>query len=175
MTIARAYTGPALITRSFADTMGLDWPPEIACIVNDRRVTWAEMGEQKRQRQREELARKRRVEPPRIVPAYAWTFFVPGWLYAGWHCWLVTRREQFGVRWSDRGKWSQPKLAESIMRAWPMGLLPMPENFERWMELLAKTRPRRHPRDPRRAGSLVGWYDKQWSGRFALAKEELET
>jgi hypothetical protein len=162
------------MTRSFADAMGLNWPPEIACIVNGQRVTWAEMGEQKRQRQRDELASKRRIDPLRIVPAYVWTFRVPGWLFAGWHCWVVTRHEQFGVRWSDRGKWSQPTLAESIMRAYPMGLLPIAENFERWMIALAKTRPRRHPHDPRPAGSLIGWLDREWSGRFAMTREELE-
>ena len=162
------------MTRGFADAMGVQWPPEVAAIVNGRVVTWSEVGERKRQMQREELARKRRVEPPRIVPAYVWTFRVPGWLYAGWHCWVVTRQEQFGVQWSDRGRWRKPRLAESIMRAFPLGLLPIAENFERWMIALAKVRPRRHPRDPRPAGSLVGWYDRKWSGRFAITKAELE-
>lgn len=175
MTIANANMGPVYISRSAADCWGMDWPPEVACEENGRRVTWSDLGARKRKQQAEQLARKRRVEPPRIVPAYVWTFRVPGTFYAGWWCWLVTRRERFGAMWTDRGKWAKPRLAESIVRAYPMGLLPMPENFERWMKLLAETRPRRHPHDPRPAGSLVGWYDGRWSGRFALTRDELLT
>ncbi len=173
MTLARTYTGPALITRSAADRWGMGWPTEIACMINGRPVTWPEMGQQKRQRQREQLARKQRPEPVRIVPAYVWTFRVPGTFFAGWWCYVVTREDRFPAMWHEGGRFGNAGLAESIVRAWPMGLLPIAENFERWMRLLAKTRPRRHARDPRPAGSLIGWFDTRYRGRFALSREEL--
>jgi hypothetical protein len=61
-----------------------------------------------------------------------------------------------------------PFLADSVMHEIPMGLLPIPENWERWMAELAHRYPRHHPRDPRKAGSRVGWL---LDGRaFSLAR-----
>lgn len=154
----------SIMHRSFAEFMGVNWPPEVAYRISDGRglrggirdVTWAEVGEQKRRKQRERLERIREPSHPRFVPAYAWTFYNSGWIYMGWHCYVVTRTEQIAVTF--RGL--NTGLAESIMRAVPLGMFPVVENFERWMESLAKQRPRRKPkRDRRRAGSVVGWLE----------------
>lgn len=161
----------AVIRRSFAESLGIQWPTDVAYRINDshagglRDVTWAEVGEEKRRRQRERLARIRWPEPPRIVPAYVWAFFVPGWIYHGWHCYVVAR--EFDVSVTFRGL--NIELAESIMRAVPLGMFPHIDHFERWMPELAKRHPRKKPRhDRRRAGVVFGWLEDR--RRFTLEK-----
>lgn len=155
--------------RSFADAMGFAWPRDVAYMVDGRQITWDDVKARRRERQTRELEWARRDDTPRIVPAYAWTFYVPGWLYSGWWCYMVTLHERYAVdcRIFDA------TLAASLMAAIPMGLLPLLENWEKWKELLAKTYPRRHiRRDPRKAGSVVGWWDQR-GHRFALTRDEL--
>jgi hypothetical protein len=166
-----------VMTRSFAEFMERNWPPEVARVVNGEAITWEELGRQRGERQRRRLETKREVEPRRIVPAYVWTFEVPGEVFGGWWAYLVTRdngyEEPTGV--FDTGpkgniKWGP--LARTIMEACPLGLLAIETNWKDWMEALAEHWPRRHPHDPRPAGSLVGWYDRH-EHRFALSKTEL--
>ena len=165
-----------LMTRSAADFWGLHWPPEVAsCVGNGRErryVTWDEVMESRRCRQAERLAEKYRVEPPRIQPCYVWVFFVPPPLYAGWWCYVRTLRECRGVNFPG----FMPGLATSIMREFPCGLLPVIENFDKWMPAFAKAYPRPKTGDLRRAGSRVGWLQKVSEGfdfgRFAADGRE---
>lgn len=123
-----------------------------------REVPWSEIMDRRRARQKERLERKRYDwdREPRVVPCYVWTFFnrqmIP---YHGWYCYVVSR--YFSEAVNFRG--FRAKLAESIMIAIPLGLLPIPNqnHFDLWMERFAKTYPRQHPVDKRKAGSLVGW------------------
>lgn len=161
----------AVIKRSFAESLGLKWPAGVAYRISDgwrgqlRDVTWAEVGEEKRRRQRERLERIRRPEPPRIVPAYVWTFFIPGWLYHGWHCYVVAREFEVPVTGRD----GNTELADNIMRAVPLGIIPHTDHFDRWMAELAKRHPRKKPRnDRRRAGVMFGWLENR--RRFTLGK-----
>lgn len=160
--------------RSFAEAMGVEWPPEVAAIETDvswrspgrHIVTWAELHERRREHQAEILERIRRVELPPVLPCYVWTFFnrqmIP---YHGWHCYVVTRH--FDVAVTFRG-FNEP-LAMSIMQAVPCGLLPCPENFDLWMESFASKHPRRKRKgDPRKAGSIIGWLEGRC--RFTLEK-----
>ena len=158
-----------VMMRSFADAMGMKWPKNAAMKVGDYRspqgfrfVTWAELHEERRTRQAKILKRIRRPPEPFVVPCFVWTFFVPGFIYYGWHCYIVTRTFEVGVTFRDFDE----KLAESVMKAVPMGMLPMTENFIVWMEKLAKQHPRKHPRDKRKAGSVVGWLENR--RRFTL-------
>lgn len=149
----------AVMYRSFADTMGMKWPREVAYKVFDhahraRSVTWAEVMQTRREKQARRLEDILRPEQPPIQPCYVWTFYVPGFIYGGWWCYVITLRDQIAVNFRGFDK----KLAESIMRAAPLGLLPVAENFDRWMPLLAKHHPRSKTRkDRRKAGRLVGW------------------
>jgi hypothetical protein len=163
----------AIIHRSFAEHMGLDWPPDAARKVvyaggRARFVSWAEVHEDRRQRQAQRLAEIRLSSKPDWQPAYVWTFFIPGWLYHGWHCYVVTwrnRHDPLGVTFRN----FREELALSIMQAVPLGLPAKLEHFERWMPRLAKHHPRKKPRhDPRRAGTVVGWLYRR--ERFQLSK-----
>ncbi len=122
-------------------------------------MPWTEVLDRKRARQKERLERIRWFEPePGIVPCYVWTFFNRQWIpYHGWYCYVVSRHFEIAVNF--RGFRTQ--LAESIMRAIPLGILPATEHFTLWMEKFAATFPRRNPIDKRQAGSKIGWITDQ--------------
>ncbi len=161
-----------VIMRSFADSMGLDWPPDVARVLVDhsgrREVTWAEVMAYRREEQRSRLDALRRVDPPRTVPCYVWVFHVPGWLYGGWWCDVVTLREQLSVNF----RWFRQDLALSIMRAAPCGFLPLAKYFDQWMPAFAEEHVRGPCKDPRRAGTMVGWLTGE--KRFTLIVEDDE-
>lgn len=150
-----------IMYRSFAENMGIKWPKDVALRESFvrggqiRSVTWAELHARRRKWQEEKLSRIYHFEPPKILPCYVWTFFnrqsIP---YYGWYCYIVTRYSQDGVNFRGLDE----KLAGSIITVVPLGMLPLPENFYQWMEAFAKAFPRaKHPKDRRKAGSLVGW------------------
>ena len=147
----------SIMERSFAKSFGLDWPADAAAKVNGRYVTWAEVHaiRRKDQKLRMNTIRFTWLHPyPDILPAYVWTFLVPGWLFAGWHCYIVTRKESFSVR-------DDSTLAVDLMKSIPLGILPMPEYFNQWMAAFAQKYKRHGVKDPRQSGTLVGWYDRK--------------
>lgn len=171
--------GCNIIYRSFAEHMRLEWKPDVAMVVNGEPVTWREVHAARTERQERILGWKRRVEEPAIVPCYVWTFFNSGFLYHGWHCYVVIRnRNSFGDRTeaiAANFRGFNHDLAASIMRAVPigLGLLPTEDNFYWWMQKFAQRYPRRKPkRDRRRAGSILGWLQDRKT--FTLQRPETE-
>lgn len=151
-----------IMHRSFAENFGLNWPKDWAYVIDRKPVTWEEIIEERRRRQKIHLECIRKSQPE-IVPCYVWTFFIPWWFRYGWHCYIVTRRESFGVAESS-------KLALELMNKIPLGILPDQNFFDQWMESFANAYPRKkHPKDPRKAGTLVGWFDQK-EQRFFMQK-----
>jgi len=161
-------------------------PANVAYVVNGREsrdVTWDEVMAVRRQRQAERMERIRQPAEPAVLPCYVWTFFnrqdIP---FHGWYCYVVTRHGDTAVH----GKYGlvEVTLAESIMAAIPLGMLPRADNFDSWMAAFAKTYPRsRHwpggkvldrgsgERDPRKAGVLHGWIkNRSW---FSIQRPEI--
>lgn len=143
---------PFIMERSFAISMGFNWPHDLVAIVNGKRITIADVRRNRREQQKRRMAEILKYPEPSIVPCYVWTFLVPGWFKAGWYCYIVTRKEDFCIREDSR-------LAMNLMEEIHLGILPMQENFKRWMIELSRHYPRKHPHDPRKAGSIVGWYN----------------
>lgn len=135
--------------RSFARSMGFNWPPEIASIVNGVPVTYAEIRANKIARQRKHLAGILKCEGPQRRAAHVWTFFIPGWIYGGWHLYIRTINERWWIRECDA-------FALSIMALFPCGLLPTPENFGAWKLRFARTYARGLDRQQ---GMVAGWID----------------
>ncbi len=145
--------------------------PNVAYLTRGHRnemvaVTWDEVMADRRKRQTERLQQIRQECRPTVLPCYVWAFFnrqdIP---YHGWYCYVVTR--QFEIAVNFRGFRSE--LALSIMSAIPLGLFPMEENFEAWMEAFAKKHPRpKTKNDPRKAGTCVGWLSNE--RRFTLER-----
>ena len=82
--------------------------------------------------------------------AHAWTFYVPGPFYGGWHLYIRTTSDHWGIPECD-------ELALSIMTMFPCGLLPIKENFYTWKQTFAKVYCRGSTR--RRQGMVAGWVD----------------
>lgn len=148
-----------MMKRSFADAMGFQWPKELACIVNGRKVTWDEIRQMRRDRQARHLATVLRIDGPVRRAAFVWTFFVPGVIYGGWHLYLRTVTDSWWIRASNG-------IALEIMRTFPCGLLPIPENFYRWKQAFAGAFPR--PGKFSRQGMLAGWIECYREGSAPL-------
>jgi len=148
----------AYMNRKAAMHWGLNWPPDIACMEpsrmgGNRYVTWTEVHDRQRKRQAERLADIRRIPVPQIQPCYVWTFYNDTWLYGGWYCYVVTRHQHNAVNFQGLDK----KLAISLMTEIAVGVLPDAANFTSWMEAMTRRYPRRQSKDPRLAGSVIGW------------------
>lgn len=131
-------------------------------------TAWHEVMQERRDKQRRELDRKRQAAPSRIVPAYLWTFFNNTDFFGGWYCYICTRdwltnswnsdNSKFGVGFEDYH--SGPAI--HLMTEFNFGLFPVADNWERWLAEFTRRYPRKKPkRDRRKAGSYVGWYDRE--------------
>jgi len=150
----------SIMLRSFAETMGFNWPQNVAQIEFSARepkgrwVTWDEVHDRRRERQARQLEFIVRPDEPEIVPCYVWTFYnrqsIP---YHGWYCYVISRHFELAVNFRH----FDHELATSLMTAIPLGMLPVEGNFEAWMPAFAKAYPRKHKHDRRKAGSCVGW------------------
>src|SRR5487761_2099922 len=79
-----------------------NWPKGVAYMVpNGRngldRVSFADIQAARIKRQKERLERITRIAEPDRQAAYVWVFFVPGFLYGGWHLYLCTLRERLWI------------------------------------------------------------------------------
>jgi hypothetical protein len=164
--ISRKFYEPGGIAYYLTDGRCKPLPPNVSHLVNDgrghamRQVTWEEVMEQRRKSQEKRLNLIRVEEEPILLPCYVWTFFnaqeIP---YHGWYCYVVTTQFDIGVNF----KKFHNELAVSIMQAIPLGFLPIKESFDDWMAAFANQFPRqkhhkdKHPKDKRKAGSIIGW------------------
>jgi len=156
-------TTGSIVMRSFADFMGVKWPRDVAAYIDGEPVTWAQVHAQRTAMQQRRIDWKRASQKQRVA-AWVWVFYNNTDLFGGWFCYLVwiedgqQRDVAVNFRGFDKG------LAASLMRAFPMGVLPLGDprdSFRQWMELFAKKYPRKKPRkDPRKAGSAFVWYDR---------------
>jgi hypothetical protein len=151
-----------IMHRSFAETMGVKWPKEIAFVENGKPVTYAQLLTERKKRQAEHLSRVLDIQPPRRIAAYVWVFLCPGiggfafygyWLYirALGKDWWIDGRSWF--RESEHGR----NFTLDLMGQFPCGLLPIFENFDRWKEAFAKTYSR--PGRFKKQGLVLGWVE----------------
>lgn len=155
-----------VMTRSFAEAMGVTWPREVSAVVDGRPVTWREVHARRTEQQQRNIEWKRRPDRRPPVFAYVWCFYNSSWIYMGWYCYLVWIEDGRVQQQAVNFRGYRDRLAESLMRAFPTGQLPglgRPEDvFERWMEDFAKCHPRRKPKhDKRRAGVAFVRFDRE--------------
>jgi hypothetical protein len=91
----------AIMYRSFADSQGFNWPPEIAYTVDGKPVTFAEIKAKRVAAQRRHLDSILRCDAPVRRAAFVWTFFVEGPFYGGWHLYLRTIKQKWWIRHYD--------------------------------------------------------------------------
>jgi len=151
------------MTRSFADNLGLQWPREVACVVDGEPVTWKEVHANRAERMRRKLDWKRRPAQRPRVAAWVWVFYNPHWIYQGWYCYLNWFENGRVMDMAVNFKGFHHGLAASLMREFPSGLLPIGsprDQFEEWMVEFVKRFPRKKTRkDRRKAGSAFVWLD----------------
>lgn len=109
-----------------------NYPDDVVCIINGRVITKSDVLSRKRERQRRELAAKRRNCEPVSKPCFVETFYVPGPFKGGWHLYVVSLKRSWGITPQQ-----QEALVLKIMRMFLCGYLPMIENFHRWKATFA--------------------------------------
>lgn len=106
------------------DILASQFGPDVARATKDehgrwRTVTWAEVGRQKRARQRRQLERRRCVAGTEIRPIYVWVFHCPGvagFAYYGWWVYLIGRDYSYG-KYLER----DARLMDRLMDLFPLG------------------------------------------------------
>jgi hypothetical protein len=149
----------AIMYRSFADSQGFNWPPEIAYTVDGKPVTFAEIKAKRVAAQRRHLDSILRCDAPVRRAAFVWTFFVEGPFYGGWHLYLRTIKQKWWIRHYD---FPHEALVREIMTRFPCGLKPIPENFYEWKAAFAEQYHRGIARD--KQGMAAVWVDVSFSG-----------
>ena len=99
-------------------------PPDVSCLVDGKPVTWAEVIEKRRIRQRQILRNKRRSSEWRLVRVTVW--YNAAWLYGGWHAYIE------GVSFARR--WVRNEADEAML----MSLFPLADNFRDWKPAFAE-------------------------------------
>lgn len=168
-----------IIRRSALVAWGRNPPPELAYMVCGERsgmlpahpdgrrvVTWPEVMEDRRERQREELARKRHV--PEAKAHKLWVAYFDQRFYGGWHGFLENRDGCVWLRDHDSAR-------EKLMRLFPL-VLPLESvegdfrsQWALWMEEFARTYKRR-TQDRRPVGVAYVWSADGTRGPFWRAK-----
>lgn len=135
----------------------VDWT-KTAYIVNGKTITYADLKADRIERQKRHLGLILDNGIPLRRAAHIWVFFVPGWIYGGWHLYIRTINRQWWIRRS----FGDEKIIERLMKQFPCGLLPIPENFYAWKKAFAKTYRRGHRN--RKQGMIACWVDSNYAG-----------
>lgn len=140
-----------------------NWPKDLAYVICSggppQRVTWADLKAARIARQKSHLERVLCVDPPQRQAAYLWSFFVSGFIYGGWHLYIRTLTESY---WISRNFGSSRYCRDSemileIMAAFPCGLLPLPENFNKWLKAFSYEYATSRKRGGKFQGIIYGW------------------
>lgn len=125
-----------IMLRSWADCHGYNWPREWAYKIDGNVVTYQELLDKKRERQRRHLENIRANEIE-IKPCYVWTFHNPYFPFAGWWLYVLTsvKNRDFEIGFRDT---RLDKFITEIMREFPLGFLPIVENFRAWKKEFAR-------------------------------------
>jgi hypothetical protein len=140
-----------LITRSFLENMGrTDLRPDLACIVNGKVVTWADVMRNRRARQARELEWRRRDHTGRWRALRLSVRYYDMFIMGGWHAYLhAAGGYEYWLRY-DRYK-------EELMALLPLlpPLLPA-DDWHAWLKLFARAY-RVGTADRRPRGALTIW------------------
>jgi len=119
--------------RSWADNWGYDWPKQIAYTVDGLAVTYLELLNKKREKQRRRLEFLR-TPSVRIEPCFIWVFYnKQSFPFGGWWIYIRTLKNYFPIDF--RGQ--NTDFKSKIMALYPCGFLPLIENFRFWAEEFA--------------------------------------
>lgn len=128
------------------------YPPDTVAVINGQPVTKSDILDAKRTRQARELENKLRSYDNIEKPCLIWTFnngpVIP---YGGW--WLYVRTLKHD--WCIRKRYNDIDLTLKIMALYPCGLLPIMENYHKWLREFARHYPKATAKRPRDQGMAL--------------------
>jgi hypothetical protein len=99
-------------------------------------VTFAQIRQNKIDKQRLHLKSLIRCELT-IKPCYLWAFYNDTFPYGGWWLYVKCCKIDFAINFKNEIDF--PKLAAKIISCYPLGFLPMKENFYAWIRVFEKS------------------------------------
>ena len=118
-----------IMHRSFDDSRGFNLPKNIAYKINNKFVTYEEIKKEKIKKQKRHLEYKRSINIIIEKPCYLWVFYNDTFFVGGWWLYLRTSKGDISLNFRCRNK----ELKLMAMKAYPLGYLPIEENFYKWM------------------------------------------
>lgn len=109
---------------------------DIAYYIDSVPVTFTDIRQRKVDTQRLHLENLRRCELT-IKPCYIWAFYNKTFFFRGW--WLYVKSNKIDFAINFRNDVDFPKLIAQIIECYPLGFLPMKENFYKWIQVFEKT------------------------------------
>lgn len=151
---------PAIIMRSALVFHGHNPPPEVAMVEVDcgrhfgrRVVTWAEVMERRRERQRQILERRRQPDVRPLRAYKVWVAYFGEGLMGGWNAFIENLD---GRTWIDRDrKWLMGALMQLFPLVLPLGL--DGDDWEAWQIAFARHFKRRTQRRQPLGVAYVWW------------------
>ena len=108
---------------------------DVAYFINGHPHTFTEIKQNKVNRQRRHL--ENILENGFIIkPCYIWAFYNNTFFYGGWWLYLKCNKIDFAINFKN---YDFPKLVPKIMELYPLGFLPLKENFRNWIAEFEKT------------------------------------
>lgn len=146
---------------------GFTPPPDVACYVNGEPVTWAEVMEIRRERQRRILEWKRRDFAGRWRPVRVTVRYFDQWLKGGWHTYFDAAGGY--SHWVRKDRYERALMEMFPVRNPRSPLFPV-ANFYEWMEAFARTYTKgQFCRRPR--GCRIIWARMTGRGHWADVEE----
>ena len=137
--------------RSFADHMGFNWPKDMAMIRHGKKVTYAQLKEEKAEEQRSHLQAILMNDNPVIRPCFICAFKNKGFPFDGWWLCVYTLKNS----WTLDFRVYREELILKIMKEYPLGYLPIDEKLDQWEAAFAKTYHYPTPKRPRHQGMVI--------------------
>lgn len=110
-----------------------NWPKDVVMLVNGRPVTKTDILNNKRARQRRQLAWKLARTEPVTKPCYICVFHNDSFIYHGWWLYVQTLHKGYGLDFMGK----HADLITKVMAMYPCGYEPVQENLRPWMEAFA--------------------------------------
>lgn len=129
--------------------------PDLAYVISDRRgrrvVTWTEINEERRKKQRQHLEDIRRE--PIMRPTRLWVGYNRHWIMQGWFA-VLDNLHHRECAWGRT-----PHLMDQLMRLFPITfrLGSLREDFQMWCEAFSKSYPRGRYGGKQRGFTIVKW------------------
>lgn len=106
--------------------------------------TWQDIFAERKKKQDASISSKTKEGVTHLKPAFIWVFYNDPKIfpfYTGWYIYLKTTDNDYALNFTKGigTGYKGEEMIHRIMHRYPCGVIPVPENFERWADAFEKT------------------------------------